>query len=170
MVVENDAFYACQRLKDMKFRRLTEEELEILKDDFIKFLASNTVTASDWVNIKENKQEEAHELIEMFSDIVMEKVYSKVNLLETREKNSLLVFKFDGDLMTILGINTADTSVDFANAQLDQIDFSTITITGFRTSKVLEKGQKEVEVHQLIEAGSLVGNEQLFKILDQIIE
>ena len=154
----------------MRFRLLSLAELEILKDDFIKFLASNTVTASDWVNIKENKPKEALELIEMFSDIVMEKVYSKVVLLEKREKNSLLYFKFDGELMQILGISLNDQSVDFE--QIDSIKIEAMEnskIEGFRSSKVLSKEQKPIEVHQLITAGAYMGKPALYQVLDKII-
>ena len=105
----------------MKFRRLSTEELEILKDDFVKFLAANTVTASDWINIKANKPEETFELIDMFSDIVMEKVYSKVEYLENRSKDALLLFKFEGDLMMILGVNVEGQNIDFENIDLENL-------------------------------------------------
>ena len=61
----------------MKFRVLTTEELEPLKDDFIKFLSANTITGEDWASIKKNKPEEAETLLEMFCDIVWEKSLEK---------------------------------------------------------------------------------------------
>ncbi len=36
----------------MKYRRLDKEELEELEQEFIKFLAVNTVTADDWAKIQ----------------------------------------------------------------------------------------------------------------------
>ena len=39
----------------MKYRILSNKELEPLKDDFIKFLSANTVTGEDWAKIKSNK-------------------------------------------------------------------------------------------------------------------
>ena len=46
----------------MKYRILSKEELEPLKDDFIKFLSANTITGEDWVKIKAEKPEEANTL------------------------------------------------------------------------------------------------------------
>ena len=60
----------------MKFRRLTNEELQELEKEFVQFLVSNTVTADDWEKIKEDNPERAEGLIEIFSDIVFEKVIS----------------------------------------------------------------------------------------------
>ena len=65
----------------MKFRVLTTQELEPLKDDFIKFLSANTITGEDWVSIKKDKPEEAETLLAMFCDIVWEKSLEKINFL-----------------------------------------------------------------------------------------
>ena len=65
----------------MKYRILNNKELEPLKDDFVKFLSSNTVTGEDWDKIKSNKPNEALKLVEIFSDIVWEKALDKINLL-----------------------------------------------------------------------------------------
>ena len=154
----------------MKFRKLSLEELELLKEDFIKFLASNTITAEDWVKMKIENIEKAESLIEMFSEIVMEKVYSKIEYLENRTKDSILLFKFEGDLMQILGVNTPDPAIDFTHLDLTKIDLEKIKLTGFRSSKVLEKGMKSLEVHQLIENDCYMCDASRFKLLDEIIE
>ena len=77
----------------MKFRVLTTEELEPLKDDFIKFLSANTITGDDWASIKKNKPEEAETLLAMFCDIVWEKSLEKINFLEHRDEKYLKVFR-----------------------------------------------------------------------------
>lgn len=153
----------------MKFRRLTNEELTHLEKEFIDFLVSNTVTADDWVKVKNEQPEKAEELISMFSDVVLDKVYSKVVLLEKREPNNLLFFRFDGELIQMLGISTKDNSIDFTDVSND-IDYGSIKLDGFRTSKVVAKEAKSEEVFQLIESGCIMGNAELYKILDSIIE
>jgi hypothetical protein len=152
----------------MKFRRLTIEELEHLKDDFVKFLASNTVTAQDWQKTKEANPQKAEELIELFSDIVLEKVYSKVDLLEVQETHSILFFKFDDELITTLGISTEDGTK--ISELTENQEYDKVKITGFRNTRVLEKSQKATEVHRLIESGALIGRKKLFDTLNEIIE
>ena len=70
----------------MDFRRLTNNELEELKTEFVRFLVSNTVTGDDWEKIKKENPERAEGLIEIFSDIVFKKIISKVEYLEMKKQ------------------------------------------------------------------------------------
>ena len=108
--------------KNMRFRRLTTEELTHLEKEFIEFLVSNTVTAEDWVKLKADSPDNAEELIEMFSDVVLSKVYGKIVLLEKREKNNLLLFKFDGEIVQMLGVSTNDETIDFTKFIIQVFD------------------------------------------------
>jgi cag pathogenicity island protein 24 len=152
----------------MKYRRLSHQELELLTDDFVKFLAANTVTAQDWVQLKVNQPQEAMALIDLFSDLVMEKVYDKIDLLEQRQKDSLLFFSFQGDLMAILGIQDEYKTIDFS---LDNVlpDLEKAKLVGFRSSKVLSKEQKLKEIHLLVESGCFIGRPVFFDTLNQLI-
>lgn len=66
----------------MRYRRLTKEEFEALHEDFIYFLAANTITGDDWVKIKEETPDKAEQLLDMFSDIAWEKVLENTNYVE----------------------------------------------------------------------------------------
>ena len=155
---------------NMRFRRLTSEELSHLEKEFIEFLVANTVTADDWIKLKDEKPENAEELIEMFSDVVLLKVYSKIVLLEKRAKNDLLLFKFDGDMIQMLGVSSQDESIDFTDFGKKSFDLKGIKLEGFKTTKVLAKESKPDEVFQLLESGCYIGNVELYKTLDAIIE
>ena len=87
----------------MKYRVLSNKELEPLKDDFIKFLSANTVTGEDWAKIKSNKPNEASKLIEIFSDIVWEKSLEKIKYLEHRDDKYLKVFYCSENKMEMVG-------------------------------------------------------------------
>ena len=76
----------------MKYRILSNKELEPLKDDFVRFLSANTITGEDWSKIKSNKPNEALKLVEIFSDIVWEKALDKIVCLEHRDDKYLKVF------------------------------------------------------------------------------
>ena len=56
----------------MRFRRLTKNELEHLEEDFVRFLASNQITADEWEKFKTEQPQKVHELLDIFSDIVLE--------------------------------------------------------------------------------------------------
>ncbi|MCP4443050.1 MAG: hypothetical protein GY810_29440 [Aureispira sp.] len=99
----------------MKYRRLTMDELESLEEDFVKFLASNQITADEWVKLKEQESERVHELIELFSDIVMQKVLTNIEYLQHRSKQVIRVFRFGKDKITMTGLQLSDTSKDLTN-------------------------------------------------------
>lgn len=99
----------------MRFRRLTKEELEPLEGDFIQFLASNHITAREWLGLKENNQKKVEELIGLFSDIVLEKVFSKMDCLQHRTKDTIRVFYCQEDKITMTGLQISDPSKDLTN-------------------------------------------------------
>lgn len=99
----------------MRFRRLTDEELEALEQDFIQFLASQQISAKDWLNMKANSIDKVHALIDVFSDIVLEKVFNKIEYLQHRSKDSIRVFYCQQDKITMTGMMIADHNIDLRN-------------------------------------------------------
>lgn len=99
----------------MRFRRLTTEELETLEEDFVQFLASNQITAKEWLSLKENDLDQVHKLIDLFSDIVLEKVFSKIECLQHRTKDTVRVFYCQDDKITMTGLQIADPTKDLTN-------------------------------------------------------
>lgn len=99
----------------MRFRRLTTEELEHLEEDFIHFLAANQITAKDWQILKATDDAKIHELIDVFSDIVLEKVFSKIDYLQHRTKDTVRVFYCQNDKITMTGLQISDNSKDLTN-------------------------------------------------------
>ena len=63
----------------MKYTRLTKEQFEELNQEFINFLSTQSITANEWKEIKEQKPEVAEEELDIFSDLVWEGVLSKVD-------------------------------------------------------------------------------------------
>ena len=51
----------------MKYSRLTKEQLEELHQEFINFLATQSITADEWSDIKINKPEVAEEELDAVS-------------------------------------------------------------------------------------------------------
>jgi len=102
----------------VKYRKLHPEELEALKEDFVQFLAANSITAPDWVKLRESDAETAGKLVEMFSEIVWEKVLDKVKYLEIRTKNRLAVMQFGDEKAEMVSVGVSDDAFDFTDAAL----------------------------------------------------
>src|SRR5690606_4170407 len=67
---------------NMKYSRLTKEQFEELHKEFINFLATQSITADEWNDIKQNKPQVAEQELDVFSDLVWEGVLTKVTYIE----------------------------------------------------------------------------------------
>ena len=154
----------------MKYRLLTLNELKELEPEFVRFLASNQITADEWIKIKETNQHRVDQLISLFSDIVMEKVLKKIDYAEQRNAGTLLLFKFEDERMLLVGLNTAGhPEIDFSNPScLQELarhpgNFSE-AVSYFKTEKAYAKSKQE-EIFSVIDAGALVSDGKLFESL-----
>ena len=76
----------------MKYKRLSKEDLSHLEKEFVNYLASAQITAPDWEKIKTEEKEKAEELIDVFSDMVYDKVVTNIKFLEFRDNKTLNVY------------------------------------------------------------------------------
>ena len=143
----------------MNYRILSAEELDPLKDDFIKFLSANTITGEDWAKIKAEKPEEAEKIIGIFSDIVWERSLEKIKCLEHRDEKYLKVFLCGEEKMNMVGfsVNAENapsllTEETFTKLGTGELRFSELNAE-FYTSEKDYKDNRATEMFKMIEAG-----------------
>ncbi len=146
----------------MKYRCLTDNELKELETEFKHFLISNSVYTDQWVELNKNKDEKVGQLIEMFSDIVLDKALKKIQFLEHITSTDIKAFKCDSEQMTLIGITSNNKNIDFTKALL--ADFIN-DLDIFKTTKPYFK-QRELEVFELLESGCSIIDEERFKKLE----
>ncbi len=156
----------------MKYRRLTLDELKELENEFVRFLASNTITSDDWVSLKTTNPEKAETLIEMFSDIVFEKVIEKVAFLEHRNAKDLMLFECLADQIKLIGVKIVGTdSISFAeNQTAEQMTalFQSApngSLKMYSAEKPYKNNNRSQELFKMMENGSLISDGQLYKTL-----
>lgn len=76
----------------MKYTRLSKEQIEELHQEFINFLATQSITAEEWKDIKTNKPEVAEQELDVFSDLVWEGVLTKQSIWKTSLRNTCICF------------------------------------------------------------------------------
>ena len=158
----------------MKYRRLSTEELEELKDEFIKYLAVNTVTADDWKKIQVDDKERGEDLIDTFSDMVMEKALKNIKYLEHRSETNLMLFKCEEEQMILTGINlTKEIGVDLNDPKSVEILVSTGSVedgvlSHFSSTKAYSKAREE-EIFELTNTGCLVVSEEYYTNLTKVL-
>ncbi|MDB4539211.1 MAG: DUF6495 family protein [Saprospiraceae bacterium] len=155
----------------MDFRRLTNNELEELKTEFVRFLVSNTVTGDDWEKIKKENPERAEGLIEIFSDIVFKKIISKVEYLEMKTPKDLKIFKCNKEDIELMGLKVeGDSDLDFTKdivpeEMIIKLQSSDAKLQMYSANKKYKDENRLQEIFQMMQWGSLISDGKLFRLL-----
>ena len=100
----------------MKYSRLTKEQFEELHQEFINFLATQSVTADEWKNLKENKPELAEMELDVFSDLIWEGVLKSAKYLEHISPQHMHLFAINKDHMHVIAV-TLKNKVDMTTQE-----------------------------------------------------
>ncbi|GAA3612976.1 DUF6495 family protein [Flavivirga amylovorans] len=154
----------------MKYSRLTKEQFEELHQEFINFLATQSITADEWANLKANKPELAEMELDVFSDLIWEGVLNKAEYLEHISPQHMYLFRLAEDKMYVIALtlkndvdittkegynwlreNLMDEHVEFLQADKDYTD------------------DKNLDKFKMIEQGAVITKGDLFKYFDKLI-
>jgi len=104
----------------MRFRSLSIDELKELETEFKQFLIINQVYNEEWIEMNQKDLEKANALVDLFSDQVLEKVYSKIDFLEKRDKQAFSVFAVTKNDIETITIQSKNQSIELVtNAQIE---------------------------------------------------
>jgi len=150
-----------------KYRRLTQEELKHFESEFIDFLVVNGIVADSWEQMKMDNLKDANEVIDLFSDVIFEKVMRKSHYLEQRLNNRLFCFFF-GEEKAELMLVTFDEGINVANVDFDEMiskmnDGSGMTKINYQTKEYINSREKEM--FDLIQTGCEISDGEIFKSL-----
>ncbi len=85
-----------------KYRTLTHSELNELQKEFVDYLVVSGIDASEWVKIKEESPAKAVRIIELFSDVVFEKILRKTQYVYKVENETLFLFNYAQDMARLM--------------------------------------------------------------------
>ena len=156
----------------MKYKRLSTEELKELEPEFINFLAAAQITGPDWDKMKKNELVKAEELIEVFSDMVYEKVLSKIKFLEYRDITTLNIFNCVEDKIILVGLRVnehslLDLTASEISSQWSESHAYAVTVIKTERPYNRERGQ---EVFELLQNGCLITDDRLYNILSAMVK
>lgn len=156
----------------MKYTRLTKQQLEELHPEFINFLATQSITASEWEMIKTNRPQAAEEELDVFSDLVWEGVLQKVNYLENISDQQMHLFYLSSKEMKLISVKVRNPKVDLTtpegfgwfkkNWQSDFVDYLV-------ASKAYSD-DPNADKFDLIQQGAVITKGELYQWFDKIIE
>ncbi|CAL66085.1 conserved hypothetical protein [Christiangramia forsetii KT0803] len=101
----------------MKYARLTKEQLEEMHQEFINFLATQSITGDEWQKIKKDKPETAEEELDIFSDLVWEGVLNKVEYLEHFSPNQMFLFHITTATIELIAVKIENEAIDITTRE-----------------------------------------------------
>lgn len=156
----------------MKYARLTKEQLEEMHQEFINFLASQSITADEWQEIKANKPEIAEQEIDVFSDLVWEGVLNKVEYLEHYSPNQLYLFQITAATINLIAVKIENEAIDirtkegYAWLQGNLLDDA---VTIYTSTKTLSDDRNK-DIFALIQQGASITKGELYAYFQNIVK
>jgi len=155
----------------MKYTRLTKEQLEELHQEFINFLAAQSITGEEWEALKKNSPEVAEDELDVFSDLIWEGVLSKVRFVENISAQQMHLFELLEKEMKLISIKVMNPDIDLRtkegfdwfkkNYQSDFVEYLT-------ASKAYSK-DRNLDRFNLIQQGAVITKGELYQWFDQLI-
>lgn len=156
----------------MKYRRLTKEQLEEMHPEFINFLATQSITAKEWDDLKTNQPEVAEEEIDVFSDLVWEGVLQKAEYLEHISPRTMNLFSLGEKEMELISVMVGDELIDITTKegyQWLQKNLMDDEVKIFTAKKAYSENPNE-DKFKLIETGAVITKGKLFDYFDDLME
>ncbi|MDT0559102.1 DUF6495 family protein [Ichthyenterobacterium sp. W332] len=155
----------------MKYARLTKEQFEELHQEFINFLASQSITAKEWANIKQNQPKVAEQELDVFSDLVWQGVLQNVKYLEHISPNQMHLFHCADENMHLIALKLKNNTHNLTtkegynwlreNLMSDDIEF-------YNAKKDYSEDKLQ-DMFQLIQKGAVITKGELFTYFEDLI-
>jgi hypothetical protein len=151
----------------MKYRILTNEELSHLAEDFKQFLIVSGVHAEEWEEMNKTDISKAIQIVEIFSDTVLQKVYEKIKFVEFRSENSCIVFDCQEDKIELISIQgKSGIHVNLSTPQSIHNELKkNLNNLQFHRSEKNYSSSREKELHDLLEKGCVVSSKEFWEQL-----
>ena len=156
----------------MKYIRLTKEQLDEMHQEFINFLATQSITADEWESIKRDKPKVAEQELDVFSDLIWEGVLSKVQYLEHFSAQHMFLFEVGAVKISMISIEVENKSIDITTAagyKWLQENFMKDEVNLYTSSKLLSDDRNN-DIFVLIRQGANITQGDLYKWFEKFVE
>lgn len=156
----------------MKYARLTKEQFEEMHQEFINFLATQSITAEEWQEIKKNKPEVAEQELDVFSDVVWEGVLNKVEYLEHFSPNQLYLFQITAATINLIAVKIENEAIDIRTKEgysWLQGNLLDDAVNIYTSTKVLSDDRNK-DIFALIQQGAHITKGELYAYFQNIVK
>lgn len=156
----------------MKYKRLAKKELESLEREFIMFLSSQSIEAEEWEKLKKTDKKKAEGLIDIFSDLVWEKILSANNYTEKLDAKEFRTALYgEKQAQMIIAKVLEGSKISFRTKNLIKVMQNGIKkgeVELYRATKSYAK-TREMEMMDAIKEGAFVSRGNWYKALQEIV-
>jgi hypothetical protein len=153
----------------MKYRYLTQEELQLLEEELVQFLIVNGIDGPEWEKINKTSPDKARELVGMFSDVVVHRSLEKVKFGEQGTRNRFFIFAFHKEEIELLGCICKNDALDISTFDLlfKALKNYPSEIELFRQTKKYQPN-REQEIFTMMNNGLLLSEQSRFDLLQKL--
>ena len=156
----------------MKYARLTKEQLEEMHQEFINFLATQSITAEEWEQIKKEKPEAAEEELDIFSDLIWEGVLNKVEFLEHFSPNQIFLFHITTATIELIAVKVENEAIDITTRegyQWLQTNLMDDTVNIYTSTRAISDDRNK-DIFALIKQGANITQGELYGYFKDIVK
>lgn len=153
----------------MRYRFLTDKELQELEPEFKQFLISNHLYNEEWAELNQKNPEKAKEVVGVFSDLVLDKALTEMQFLVHVASDKVKVFWFQSEKAWMVGLDYIGNSkvLDYTNF-IEVIQKEPESFKSYEATKAYEKELRNKEAFDLLELGAKPCDEIVFKLLSDL--
>ncbi|HLS30224.1 MAG TPA: DUF6495 family protein [Flavobacteriaceae bacterium] len=155
----------------MKYARLTKEQLEEMHEEFSTFLATQGIDAKEWTEIKAQNPDLAEEEIDIFSDLVWDKVLQRVKYLEHFSKQQIFLFKTEEFQISLIALKVDNSAIDLLTPEGYQWlrnNLKDDQVTIYTSTKPIGE-ERNSDIFALIKQGANITKGELYSYFEKIV-
>ncbi|PHR12330.1 MAG: hypothetical protein COA40_08700 [Aequorivita sp.] len=155
----------------MKYARLTKEQFEELHQEFINFLATQSITADEWKKLKVEKPDVAEQELDIFSDLIWEGVLKKVKFLEHISPKQLMLFHISEAFMELIAIKIEDENIDISTDygyKWLQQNLHDESVNLYTSTKAISDDRNK-DIFVLIKQGAVITKGELYNYFSDLL-
>ncbi|MDT0678062.1 DUF6495 family protein [Autumnicola musiva] len=156
----------------MKYSRLTKEQFEEMHQEFINFLATQSITAEEWKEIKQTKPEVAEKELDVFSDLIWEGVLNKVEYLEHFSPNQMFLFHITAATINLIAVKVESQDIDItskAGYNWLRNNLMDDAVTIFTSTKAMSDDRNK-DIFALIRQGANITKGELYQYFQEVVQ
>ncbi|AVR46636.1 hypothetical protein C7S20_15950 [Christiangramia fulva] len=156
----------------MKYARLTKEQFEEMHQEFINFLATQSITVEEWDKIKNEKPEVAEEELDIFSDLIWEGVLNKVEYLEHFSPNQMYLFNITAATMNLIAVKIENDAIDITTTEgynWLQNNLMDDSVNIYTSTKAISDDRNK-DIFALIKQGANITKGDLYRFFENVVQ